>query len=490
MRKPDDLFDRDPEWEHLRRFVSQPGPGIHLGIVRGRRRQGKSYLLRRLTRAVDGIYYQALEEERPQALAGLGRALGSQLRVPGGQIPLESWEDVARVIQDLPRGDRPPLIVIDEFPYLLAHSPELPSLLQRVIDQSRDDGPTAYLILCASAMSTMERLLTGTQALRGRASLDLVIRAFDYRTSARFWGIDNPQVAFMVDAILGGTPGYRPLLPAASPSSIDELDHWITQGPLNPANPLFREDEYLLTEERNLTGRALYHSVISTIAAGKSVQSAIAAALGRPQVAVQHALRTLVDVGFVTRTDDALRSRRPIYRIADPIIRFNHVIIRPDLARFEDLLTDQAWADAQDRFRRRVLGPHFEELARVFAQRHWLAAGQAASVSSVAPAVINDAQRRQQHEIDMIIQGGSGAETSRIIGIGEAKCTSTQVGVSELERLDRIRTVVAASHRSAVDAKLLLFSASGFDRALSDAAAARDDVELFDLETVYGQASP
>jgi hypothetical protein len=58
--------------------------------------------------------------------------------------------------------------VLDEFPYLLTHSPELASVLQRAIDRSRDGGPRVRLVLCGSALSIMARLLTGGQALRGR----------------------------------------------------------------------------------------------------------------------------------------------------------------------------------------------------------------------------------------------------------------------------------------------------------------------------------
>ena len=53
MEKPPELFDRDAEWTDLVAFAQQRGPGIRLALVRGRRRQGKSFLLRRLTEARD-----------------------------------------------------------------------------------------------------------------------------------------------------------------------------------------------------------------------------------------------------------------------------------------------------------------------------------------------------------------------------------------------------------------------------------------------------
>jgi len=72
MERPADLFDREAEWSDLADFVHQPGPGIRLALVSGRRRQGKSFLLRRLTEVTGGFYYQAVEEERSQALRSFG----------------------------------------------------------------------------------------------------------------------------------------------------------------------------------------------------------------------------------------------------------------------------------------------------------------------------------------------------------------------------------------------------------------------------------
>ncbi|MGH9001316.1 MAG: AAA family ATPase [Acidimicrobiia bacterium] len=486
MRRPAELFDRDHEWGDLDAFATQPGPGLRLALVRGRRRQGKSFLLRRLAAAAGGFYHQALEGERGQALAGFGQALGAHLAVPGGRLSFEDWDAALRAVAELPgRKGRPALAVIDEFPYLLTHSPELPSVLQRVLDTSRDGGPPVRLVVCGSALSVMAKLLTGAQALRGRATLDVVMRTFDYRDAARFWQIQAPPVAFIVHAVLGGTPGYRDLLPARPPARVADLTPWLAAGPLNPASAIFREDDYLLTEQRSLVDRALYHAVVTAIAAGHTSQGAIAAALGREQRAVQHPLRALEEAGFVDRHDDVLRSRRPIYRLADPIVRFHHVVTRPDLARFEDRRTTEAWADAQSRFATHVLGPHFEDLARTFAFRFASPETIGGEIAHVGAAVINDPKGRAQHEIDIIAVGPGGADTAPVAALGEAKHTTAPRTVGDLNRLERLRTLIGARRPDALTAKLLLFCAGGFDRNLVRAAATRADVELIDLDRLY-----
>ena len=58
--KPPHLFDRDAEWAGLVTFATDARPGATLGVVSGRRRQGKSYLLQAMATALGGIYFPAL----------------------------------------------------------------------------------------------------------------------------------------------------------------------------------------------------------------------------------------------------------------------------------------------------------------------------------------------------------------------------------------------------------------------------------------------
>ncbi|MCI4370818.1 MAG: ATP-binding protein, partial [Thermoplasmata archaeon] len=278
--RPPDLFDRQQEWAELSAFVSDPTPGLRIGIVYGRRRQGKSYPLRRLAAATGGFYYQALEHEPAQALTELGDRLGTHLGV--GRLALASWDEAVSSLRQLaphrtgalgraplgatPLGEGstvagPAVAILDEFPYLLERSPELPSLLQRAVDRSREENwPAVRLILCGSAISVMAGLLEGQGALRGRVQTNLLMRPFSYLDSRRFWDIADPRLALRVDAILGGTPGYRELVRSV-PSSLENFDRWVVDEVLSPASPLFHEDEWLLGEQRGMENRALYLSV-------------------------------------------------------------------------------------------------------------------------------------------------------------------------------------------------------------------------------------
>ena len=367
MTRPSQIFDRETEWTDLARFASAGHGGI--AVVYGRRRQGKSFLLDALAREHDGLYHQAIEEERVPALESFARSLGDQAGLPRWALGgFRDWGEAIQAAAEQMAG-RP--IVLDEFPYMTRKSPELASVIQSAHDAARNGrGPAFTLLLCGSALSVMTELLTGQKALRGRATIDLLIPPFDFRTSRRFWGIEDHEAAFLVNATLGGPPGYRDLLGGRAPGSAAEFAGWLADGVLNPSHALFREAEYLLAEDPALADRSLYQSIISAVARGTSTRGGLAGVIGRPTTALEHSLSQLERARMLFREDDLLRRRSPLLRLADPLLRFEFAVIRHDRARFETRRTAEAWADAEPRFRSQVLGPHFEAVARDWARAY------------------------------------------------------------------------------------------------------------------------
>ena len=190
----------------------------------------------------------------------------------------------------------------------------------------------------------MRGLLAGSAPLRGRAKLELLVQPFDYRDAAGFWGLlDDPELAFQVHALVGGTPAYLDMC-VDRPDSVAEFDDWVIRRLLHPASPMFREGNALLSEEPELGDASLYHAVLAAICAGAHKRSDIARTLGRPDSALSHPLDMLERVQLIRKVDDALRSRRPIYQVTEPLLRLHHLIIRPFEARLVGRGRAQVWA--------------------------------------------------------------------------------------------------------------------------------------------------
>jgi hypothetical protein len=487
LSRPEDLFGRGWEWASLAAFAT--GTRVpRLGIVSGRRRQGKSFLLRRICAhpEVRGLYVLAQEQTRQVALQQFVDAMARHLDIDAS-IRFPGWDEALRFLL----SQAPPLLVIDEFPYLLQHSPELPSVVQSLYDEARNNpaAPDLRLILCGSTLSVMTELLSGQKPLRGRALLDLNLAPFDFRESARFWGIQDLDIAFRVHAVFGGTPGYRDLVDEPPPERADELGAWLGDHVLHPSRALLREVDYVLREDPRITDRALYHSVLTAVAGGAGTPTKVGGVLGRSDRALAHPLAVLESAGFVRRTADVLKQRGSRLALTDPIVRFHEVVVLPRLAEFEERRGERALASAEPTVSSLILGPHFEHLCRVWTARFAADEGLGRAVGAVGATTLADPRGRTSHDVDVLaLEDGevAGRRDARVALVGEAKATNRQRDLADLARLEHVRRLLVDQGTRAAGATLALFSRTGFDRDLRRAASGRSDVLLVDLARLYG----
>jgi uncharacterized protein len=479
--KPPHLFDRDAEWRGLVSFAADTRPGATLGVVSGRRRQGKSYLLQALAAALGGIYFPALELTEAVSLRLFADEL---IRFSGSPVPpFRDWLDA---IPHLFRttGDRLLTVVIDEFPFLAKASPALPSIIQRELGPGGSGSASrARLLLCGSAMSLMGGLLSGRAPLRGRAGLELVVHPFGYRDAARFWEISDPRLAVLVHAVMGGTPAYRrELVREDTPADLADFDAWVIRTVLNPQTPLFREARYLLAEETEIRDPSLYHSVLAAVAEGNNTSGGIANYIGRKSNEVAHPLRVLEDCRLLIKEPDLLRSGRAKYRIAEPLITFYQAIMSREWARLELGGGPAVWPAARARFLSQVVGPHFEAICRDYA----IAADPdvfGGLPGEVGSGVIADPANRTQIEVDVVVLApAEPGRPRKVLSLGEAKWDRA-MDLRHVERLRRARDLLAVKGLDTRDTVLSCYSGAGFSRELQ--AARSHDIRLIGLDQLY-----
>lgn len=483
--KPMRLFGRNTEWRDLTEFASSPLPGATLGLVYGRRRQGKTLLLELLARQTGGFLFAATQQTELQNLADLGAAYAAfrGLRQP---VLFASWREALDELMRI--GTESPVpVIIDEFPYLSAATPALPSYLQRALSplSFAKENTRTRLILCGSALTTMSQLLSGSAPLRGRATLELVVRPFGFREAAGFWGLDHdPDLAFQVNALVGGTPAYLEMCGGAGPASIEDLAAWVARRLLNPASAMFREGSLLLREEPSIADPTSYAATLAAIAAGHHRRSEIAAALGRQSGALGHLLSGLQDIGLVTQIDDALREKRSVFQITEPIVRLYQLLISRHEPELVAGRAERVWTANTDTVDSRILGPHFEDLAHTWCFEHASEDTLGGYATHVRPTEIACREHKQGHELDIVVTSSSSYEADKITAIGEAKATNSPMDLPHLERLEHLRSLLPSAKINGLP-KLLLFARSGFTPALVDLAARRADIELIDLHRLY-----
>ncbi|WP_155054629.1 ATP-binding protein [Streptomyces blattellae] len=488
--KPAAVFDRTHEWDELTRFCTDSAPGLRIGVVRGRRRHGKSFLLEHLCRAVDGVYTLALQQSRAMALDrfsdSLARAIG--FRVGRFTSWVEAMDAAADVLTSRRAQETPPLLVLDEFPYLVTHSPELPSVLQALYDQRGPSSgrPPLRIILCGSAISTMSTLLAGDQALRGRAVIDMRIGPFGFRDAAEYWGVADPETAFLVDAVLGGAAGYRDVVGDPPEPGDDGFYAWLARSVFNPSHILFTEPEYLLAEDPRISDRATYHAIWEAVASGAATPTQIGGLVGMDAKSLTYHLNIMKAAAFIRYDQDLLLQRKPVITVADPVVRFHDLIVRPNLVDFELREGRAAWERSRETFSSKVLGPHFEDLARQWTLRYGRERGLD-DIGQVGTTTVACREHRG-HEVDVVALDRASRprdKSARVTLLGEAKATNKPRTAADLRRLEHIRDVLCAQGWAADDAVLALYARSA--PAADLAQAVREGRGMFvGMRDLYG----
>jgi AAA+ ATPase superfamily predicted ATPase len=475
MQKPRRIFARDAEWRHLTAFASATRGRPQFGVVSGRRRQGKTYLVEALAEQTRGLYFGATQATETESLTMFAAAVGQHLEL-AAPPRLDSWDEAMRFVFSMDRSAGP--VIIDEFPYLSKVSPVLPSILQREIDRAASQGREVTLLLCGSAMSVMGGLLAGNAPLRGRATLELVVKPFDFKLAARFWEVSDPRLAVLLHSVVGGTPAYRRFVNDDGPSSVEDFDDWLQRTVLSPASPLFREARYLLEEETEVRDTALYHSVLAAVANGNNTRGGIANYIGRRATDISHHLTVLEDSGLLRRDRDVFRSGRSTYRVVEPLVVFYQVVMRQQWGLLESGRTRIVWEAARARFSAQVLGPHFEQLCRDFAM------SAPANLFGELPGeigsgVVPDTVRRTQIEVDVVVLApATPGEPRRILSLGEAKWDQV-IEPRHVERLRRAKELLNARGYDTSDTILACYSGAGFSADLGS------DVLTVGLDELY-----
>ena len=116
-------------------------------VIFGRRRVGKTRLLTHWLKPQNGLYSQAIEAASGIQIEQVMQDMGSAFKT---NIVPKNWGEFLELLS-LQKGRA--ILCLDEFPYLVASDPSLPSVIQRWLDHQRPRQFT--LVLAGSSASAM-----------------------------------------------------------------------------------------------------------------------------------------------------------------------------------------------------------------------------------------------------------------------------------------------------------------------------------------------
>ncbi|MDP4089648.1 MAG: ATP-binding protein [Bacillota bacterium] len=199
------FIGRSFEIEQLNKLCTRPG--FKFAILYGRRKVGKTALIKEFTRDKETLFYIPEEHNEYLALNSFRDMILKHFKLSSSKTQINSWEDAFRVICEEAK-DKRIVVVLDEFPYLAQENPSISSIIQKVIE-GRMKESQIFLIISGSSSSLMEKeLLSSKGGLSGLRTAQFQIEPLNFFESAGFF----PQ-ASIIDKIkyystLGGMPQY------------------------------------------------------------------------------------------------------------------------------------------------------------------------------------------------------------------------------------------------------------------------------------------
>lgn len=384
-----------------------------LVVIYGRRRLGKSTLIKKVLSDND-VYFLADRSEEQHQRAMLAKVI-AQLLPDFDKLEYPDWESLFRAVNY--RADKHFTICLDEFPYLVEQSSELPSVLQRIVDEKQ----LKYnLVLCGSSQNMMYGLfLDSTAPLYGRADEIMRFAPIPLPYIQEALGLDATN-AIEEYAVWGGVPRYWELR-----ENRNSLDNALWHNIFSVNGILYEEPVRLFQDD--VKDIVKTSTIMSYIGTGANRLSEIAARCNEPATNLSRPLKKLIDLGFIEKDVpfgiDEKNAKKSLYKIADPFMAFYYRFVIPNLSFIE---LDRHLPIEQ------TLTAHFQEYVSMQWEKLCRDAVTGNPVNDVVygkakrwwGSVLNENKKPEQIEFDVMAE----SLDKKYLLVGECKWTAQENG--------------------------------------------------------------
>lgn len=447
----------------LEKLESEYERGGGFVVIYGRRRVGKTTLIKEFLKGKTGFYFLATEEVESQSMR---RLAGVVARTTGNSLlqraTFGDWLDLFRTIAEFKPGERK-VLVIDEFPYLVKTNAAFPSVLQHAWDEVLRDA-NVMLVLCGSLIGMMQKhALSYDSPLYGRRTAQMRLTPLPFTDVYAEQELPFEQAVEQY-AVTGGIPKYLEFFEDGR-----DLREQLEDAVLSKSGFLYEEPNFLLKSE-SMTSVS-YFSIIKAVADGNHKLGKIAGVLGESTSTLSPYIANLVDLGFlekrvpVTERNPA-KSRKGLYFIADNFVRFWFHYVYPYKGELEldnrQIVFDEMGKD----FTQTFVALAYEEVCRDIFASLCRGGGLEYTPSRIGSYWLND--RSADTEIDVMAVD----HQHRLLFAGECKYHAKPVDAQVYFDLRKKVERSAEIRRAFPGYEVLygVFSKSGFTQRLLDAA--------------------
>ncbi len=315
------FYNREREIVKLREVREQAyNDHSRLTVVTGRRRIGKTSLIRKAMEEEPFIYLFVGRKNEASLCSGYCKEVAAKLNV---FVPtITTFQELFAFLMQ--QGEsRQFTLVIDEFQEFFQINPSIYSDIQNYWDQYRLKTHVNFIV-SGSVYSLMTQIFQHNhEPLFGRADMMLKLSPFSLSVLKEIMAEHAPSYTnddlLALYMVTGGIPKYVELLVDSKALSVKKILHFVC----DPDSPFKEEGKHLLIDEFGKQ-YGTYFSILEAISNGINTQGAIASALGDMSIGGQ--LKKLEE------TYELIRKLRPIlskkgtqtvrYEISDLFLNF------------------------------------------------------------------------------------------------------------------------------------------------------------------------
>ncbi len=306
------FYDRKAELSALEEAVSSRR--AELIILYGRRRIGKTVLSKKLLEQHPGAYIYVGSSSIREFLTNASRAMGRTFT---------SLDDFLEyVFLEFGRGNK--ILVLDEYQRI---SKKLSPRIQYHWDASARKS-RVKLMLLGSTIGMIERDISYTGPLYGRATRVIRLNGFDYETVREMFSEKGEEEIIKIYSIWGGTPHYLMLYERTK-----AVEENIRNMFLSPGAPLYEEVERLLSTELRDSSR--YLEILEAVSMGKTTLKEISDYTGLERNQLKKYLLILEKLTLIEREASVIGRGIPRYKFRDNFLHFYMRFIRPNVPFIE-----------------------------------------------------------------------------------------------------------------------------------------------------------
>lgn len=340
MQNSSNFIGREWELSKLREFLNKKSASLL--VVRGRRRVGKSRLLKEFGKEMKSFFFSGLPPDSKKKSTHLSqkKEFSNQLQQQGiFGVDFSDWSHLFWHLAQATKEGRV-LLVLDEISWMGSKDSEFLGKLKNAWDLHFSNNPQLILVLCGSISSWIEKNILSNTGYLGRVCWDLYLEELSLPACNAFWQPYEKRISsyekFKILSVTGGVPLYLELIQPELSAEENIRNICFTRGGL-----LVREFNQIFSDL--FSSRASkYKEIVEILSSGPKQANEIYGLMQKQKAGMYHEyIEDLVQAGYVKRDftwhlKEGETSKFRKYRLSDNYLRFYLKYIAPNQLQIEN----------------------------------------------------------------------------------------------------------------------------------------------------------